>query len=59
MIVIVFLVIQNIFLVAGFKSKGVSEFQFSIWIATSATFGAILGPNNAVDIIFNKYWLSL
>lgn len=51
------IVIQNIFSVAGFKSKGVSEFPFAGWVAVSAFFGAILGANIAVDIkgdLFNK-----
>ncbi|MCF6212893.1 MAG: sulfite exporter TauE/SafE family protein [Flavobacteriaceae bacterium] len=51
------IVIQNIFSVAGFKSKGVSDFPFSGWVAVSAFFGAIIGANIAVDIdgyLFNK-----
>jgi len=51
------IVIQNIFSVAGFKSKGVSEFPFAGWMAVSAFIGAILGANIAVDIkgeLFNK-----
>ncbi len=51
------IIIQNIFAVKGFKSKGVSAFPFSIYLAISATFGAILGAFIAVDIkgdIFNK-----
>ena len=51
------ILVQNIFSVAGFKSKGVSEFPFSIYIAISAFFGAIIGANIAVDIkgdLFNK-----
>ena len=51
------IVIQNVFSVAGFKSKGVSEFKFSLWIGLSATIGAIIGSNIAVDIkgdLFNK-----
>jgi uncharacterized protein len=51
------IVIQNVFSVAGFKSKGVSEFPFAGWVAVSAFFGAILGANIAIDIkgdLFNK-----
>ena len=48
---------QNIFGVAGFKSKGVSAFPYSIWLAISALLGAIIGAWIAVDIrddLFNK-----
>jgi len=51
------IIIQNIFAVKGFKSKGVSAFPFSIYLAISATAGAILGAFIAVDIkgeTFNK-----
>jgi|FLOH01.1.fsa_nt_gi uncharacterized protein len=51
------IVIQNIFSVAGFKSKGVSEFPFAGWMAVSAFFGAIIGAYLAIDIkgeLFNK-----
>lgn len=51
------IIIQNIFSVAGFKSKGVSDFPFTGWVAVSAFFGAIIGANIAVDIsgdLFNK-----
>jgi len=51
------IIIQNIFAVSGFKSKGVSAFPYSIYLAISATFGAILGALVAVDIrgdLFNK-----
>jgi len=51
------LIIQNIFAVKGFQSKGVSTFPFSIYLAVSATFGAIIGAYIAVDIkgeFFNK-----
>ncbi len=51
------LIIQNIFAVKGFQSKGVSTFPFSIYLAISATFGAIIGAYIAVDIegeFFNK-----
>jgi len=51
------IIIQNIFAVSGFKSKGVSSFPYSIYLAISATLGAILGALWAVDIkgeLFNK-----
>lgn len=52
------IIIQNIFAVKGFQSKGVSAFPFSIYLAISATFGAILGAILAVYYItgdmFNK-----
>jgi len=51
------IIIQNIFAVSGFKSKGVSAFPYSVYLAISATFGAILGALIAVDIkgdLFNK-----
>jgi len=48
---------QNIFGVLGFRSKGVSDFPYSIWLGLSAFFGAIIGAKIAVDIpgnLFNK-----
>lgn len=48
---------QNIFAVAGFKSKGVAEFKYSFILGISALFGAMIGAKIAVDIngeIFNK-----
>ncbi len=51
------IIIQNIFAVRGFQSKGVSAFPYSIYLALSATVGAILGASFAVDIkgeLFNK-----
>lgn len=51
------IIIQNIFAVSGFKSKGVSAFPYSIYLAISAFFGAIIGALIAVDIkgeVFNK-----
>ena len=48
---------QNIFSVAGFKSKGVSVFPFAIWMAIPACIGAILGSSIAVEIndqVFNR-----
>ena len=51
------IIIQNIFAVSGFKSKGVSAFPYSIYLAISASIGAIIGALIAVDIkgdLFNK-----
>ncbi len=51
------LFLQNIFSVAGFKSKGVSAFPLAIWLAISASIGAFLGSKIAVDLddlIFNR-----
>ncbi len=52
------IIIQNIFAVRGFHSKGVSSFPFSIYLALSATVGAVLGAILAVyyikDDLFNK-----
>ena len=51
------LFIQNIFSVAGFKSKGISAFPFAIWVALSASAGAFLGSRIAVDtndLVFNR-----
>lgn len=51
------IIIQNIFAVKGFQSKGISTFPFSIYLAISALFGAIVGANLAIDIsneLFNK-----
>lgn len=51
------IVFQNIFTTAGFKSKGVITFPFSIYVGISALFGSILGAQIAVDIkgdTFNK-----
>lgn len=48
---------QNMFGTAGFKSKGVSAFPYSIWIALSAFTGAVIGAKIAVDIhdeLFNR-----
>ena len=44
------LFIQNIFAVSGFKSKGVSSFPYSFWLAGSAILGSIIGAKLAVDI---------
>lgn len=51
------IVIQNIFAVKGFQSKGISTFPFSNYMAASAILGAIVGANLAVDIddeVFNR-----
>ncbi|SDX90529.1 hypothetical protein SAMN05444411_11160 [Lutibacter oricola] len=48
---------QNIFTTAGFKSKGVITFPFSIYVGISALLGSIVGAQIAVDIkgeTFNK-----
>ena len=48
---------QNIFTTAGFKSKGIETFPFSIYVSISAFFGSIVGAQIAVDIkgeTFNK-----
>jgi len=48
---------QNIFTTAGFKSKGVVTFPFSIYVGISALLGSLIGAQIAVDIkgeTFNK-----
>ena len=48
---------QNIFTTAGFKSKGVITFPFSIYVGLSALVGSLIGAQIAVDIkgeTFNK-----
>ena len=48
---------QNIFTTAGFKSKGVITFPFSIYIGVAALVGSLIGTQIAVDIkgeTFNK-----
>ena len=48
---------QNIFAVAGFQSKGVNAWPYSLYIALSAFFGAIVGARisaNLNDELFNK-----
>ena len=44
------IMVQNIFAVIGFKSKGVSSFPYSIWLAISAAAGAFIGARIAVEI---------
>ncbi|MCK4561843.1 MAG: sulfite exporter TauE/SafE family protein [Flavobacteriaceae bacterium] len=51
------ILIQNIFSTAGFRSKGITTFPYSIYFGISAMFGAIIGALIAVDIngeVFNK-----
>ena len=51
------IVVQNVFTTAGFKSKGVKTFPFSIYAGLSALVGSIIGAQIAVDIkgeTFNK-----
>lgn len=51
------ILIQNIFGMAGYKSKGVSTYPYSIYLGISALLGSIIGAQIAVDIkgeIFNK-----
>lgn len=48
---------QNVFAVAGFKSKGIAEFRYSFLLGLFALVGAIIGAKIAVDIkgeVFNK-----
>ena len=48
---------QNIFATAGFKSKGVFVFPYSLWLGLSATLGAYFGSKMAIDIsgdVFKK-----
>jgi len=49
--------IQNIFGTAGYKSKGMHTYPFSIYFGISALLGAVIGAKFAVDIkgeTFNK-----
>ncbi len=49
--------LQNISGIAGFKSKGVFIFPYSLWVGISALFGAILGAQFSVQIrgeLFNQ-----
>ncbi len=51
------ILIQNIFGIGGFKSKGVSSFKYSGLLAIAAASGAAIGAKLAVDIsdeLFNK-----
>ena len=44
------ILIQNVFSISGFRSKGVNTFPHSIYFGVSAMLGAILGAQIAVDI---------
>ncbi|MFY0652167.1 MAG: sulfite exporter TauE/SafE family protein [Cyclobacteriaceae bacterium] len=49
--------LQNVFAVTGFKSKGVSVFPYAIYLAITALIGAVIGAKLAVDIkgeVFNR-----
>lgn len=51
------ILIQSIVTAAGFRSKGVKTFPFSWYLGASATIGAIIGAQIAIDIkgeTFNK-----
>ena len=51
------IIIQNIFAVKGFQSKGINTYPFSIYLAIPATIGAIIGAFAGVKIdgeLFNK-----
>lgn len=51
------IVLQNIFAVRGFKSKGVAVFPYAYWVATSACVGAVIGTFIATEIedaLFNR-----
>lgn len=48
---------QNIFAVAGFKSKGVSAYPYSLYLGLSAALGATIGATISVDLedaLFNR-----
>lgn len=48
---------QNIFAVAGFRSKGIHAWPYSLYIALSAFVGAIIGAKISVDLddeLFNR-----
>ena len=51
------ILIQSIVTNAGFRSKGINTYPFSIYFGISATVGAILGAQLAIEIdgeLFNK-----
>jgi len=51
------ILIQNVFSVSGFRSKGINTFPHSIYFGLSAMLGAIIGAQIAIDIkgeLFNK-----
>ncbi|MEQ8714140.1 MAG: sulfite exporter TauE/SafE family protein [Cyclobacteriaceae bacterium] len=48
---------QNLFSVAGFRSKGISAFPYAFWLAGTAIVGSIIGAQFAMDIkgeVFNR-----
>lgn len=48
---------QNVFAVSGFRSKGLFNWSYSLWLGSSAVLGAILGAKIAIDIsgdLFNR-----
>ncbi len=51
------ILIQNVFSISGFRSKGVNTFPYSIYFGLSALVGAVIGAQLAIDIegdLFNK-----
>jgi len=51
------IIFQNIFAVAGFKSKGVFVFPYGLWLGLSSIIGAVFGAKISVEInsdVFNK-----
>lgn len=51
------IIFQNVFAVAGFKSKGVFVFPYGLWLGISSIAGAIFGAKISVEIdsdLFNK-----
>ena len=51
------ILIQNVFSISGFRSKGVNTFPYSVYFGLSAMLGAILGAQIAIDIrgeLFNR-----
>ncbi len=51
------LVVQNIFATAGFRSKGISAWPYSLYLSISALAGAIIGAQRSVEIsgvVFNR-----
>ena len=50
-------VIQNMFATAGFKSKGISGWPYSLYLSLSALVGAVIGAQISVEIsgaLFNR-----
>ena len=51
------IIVQNVFAIKGFQSKGVPVTSFSIYLSISALIGSLIGASFAVDIdaeLFNK-----